>query len=189
MYPTELRLTLALSLGGSAAPSPKKNCSSCCTMISWCVPSGAFSRELEAGQLPAGGFGSTVPGFSQVGDGGPRRSGWDERKGRRRFVPVFVHGALQQFPGFLEDNRARRTGLGFALHHGFEVALEPVNPAVRVCPRIAQRFLLERSDGRVVQWQDFQQARPGGNQQADGELHRRYVLHQPQTYQSVQQVL
>src|ERR1022692_5067698 len=52
MYPTELRLTLALSLGGSAAPSPKKNCSSCCTMISWCVPSGAFSRELEAGQLP-----------------------------------------------------------------------------------------------------------------------------------------
>src|ERR1035438_10566052 len=166
MYPAELRLTLALSLGGSAAPSPKKNCSSCCTMISWCHP--AFSRELEAGQLPAGGFGSTVPGFGQVGDGGPRRSGWDERKGRRRFVPIFVHGALQQLPGFPNDHGARRASLslGIVLHHGFEVALEPVNLAVRVCPRIAQRFLLERSDGRVVQWQNFQQARPGGNQQA-----------------------
>ncbi len=30
---------------------------------------------LEAGQLPAGGFGSTVPGFGQVRDGDPRRSG------------------------------------------------------------------------------------------------------------------
>src|ERR1700693_5255200 len=128
MYPTELRLTLA-----RAAPSPKKNCSSCCPMISWCVPSGAFSRELEAGQLPAGGFGSTVPGFGQVGDGGPRRSGWDERKGRRRFVPVFVHGAMQQLPGFPDDHGARRASLGIALHHGFEVALEPVNLTVRVC--------------------------------------------------------
>src|ERR1700686_126984 len=157
MYPTELRLTLALSLCGSAAPSPKKNCSVCCTMISWCVPSGVFSRELEAGQLPAGGFGSTVPGFSQVGDGGPRRSRWNGRKWRWCFVPLFVHGALQQFPGFLEDHRARCTGLGFALHHGFDVALEPVNPAVRVCPRIAQRLLLEGADGRVVQWQNLQQ--------------------------------
>src|SRR3984893_1740244 len=176
MYPTELRLTLALSLGGSAAPSPKKNCSSCCTMISWCVPSGAFSRELEAGQLPAGGFGSTVPRFGQVGDGGPRRSGWDEWKWRRRFVPVFVHGALQQLPGFPDDHGARRASLGIALYHGFEVALEPVNLAIRVCPRIAQRFLLESSDGRVVKWPTFQQARPGGNQQADGELHRRDVF-------------
>src|ERR1039458_2195080 len=150
MYPAELRLTLALSLGGSTAPSPKKNCSICCTMISWCVPSGAFSRELEAGQLPAGGFGSTVPGFSQVGDGGPRRSGWNERKRRRRFVPVFVHGAMQQLPGFPDDHGARRASLGIALHHGVEVALEPVNPAVRVCPRIAQRLLLEGTDGSVV---------------------------------------
>src|ERR1700730_9483271 len=146
MYLAELRLTLALLLGGSAAPSPKKNCSICCTMISWCWPSGVFSRGLEAGQLPAGGFGSTVPRFGQVGDGGPQRSGWDERKERRRFVPVFVHGALQQFPGFPEDHGARRAGFGLALHHGFKVALEPVNPGVRVCPRIAQRLLLEGTD-------------------------------------------
>src|SRR5438105_9675440 len=51
--------------------------------------------------------------------------------------------------------------------HGFKVALEPVNPAVRVCPRIAQRLLLQGTDRGVVQWQNFQQARPGGNQQAD----------------------
>ena len=61
---------------------------------------------LEAGQLPAGGFGSTVPGFGQVGDGGPWRCRWDERKGRRRFIPAFVHGALQQLPGFPEDHGA-----------------------------------------------------------------------------------
>ena len=47
MYPTELRLTLAISLGGSAAPSPKKNCSSC-TMISWSWPSGVFSRGTRS---------------------------------------------------------------------------------------------------------------------------------------------
>src|ERR1019366_2925914 len=72
-------------------------------------------RGLEAGQLPAGGFGSTIPGFGQVRDGDPRRSGWVERKGRRRFVPVFVHGALQQLPGFPEDHGAWRAGLGLAL--------------------------------------------------------------------------
>ena len=75
IYLAALRLTLAPVLGGSAAPSPKKNCSICRTIISWCWPSGVFSRRLEAGQLPAGGFGSTVPGFGQVGDGGPQRSG------------------------------------------------------------------------------------------------------------------
>ena len=61
---------------------------------------------LEAGQLPAGGFGSTVPRFGQVRDSDPRRSGWVERKGCRRFVLVFVHGALQQLPGFPEDHGA-----------------------------------------------------------------------------------
>jgi hypothetical protein len=43
IYLAALRLTLAPVLGGSAAPSPKKNCSICCTMISWSWPSGVFS--------------------------------------------------------------------------------------------------------------------------------------------------
>src|SRR5207244_13204823 len=84
MYLAELRLTLAL-LGYEVG---RKRCAltkeellhllhdDLLVLAIRCSPGG-----LEAGQLPAGGFGSTVPRFGQVGDGGPQRPGGTSGRG------------------------------------------------------------------------------------------------------------
>jgi hypothetical protein len=77
MYLAELRLTLALGYEGG-----RKSCALTKAELLHLLHDdllGLAIRRvrggLEAGQLPAGGFGSTIPRFGQVGDGGPQRSG------------------------------------------------------------------------------------------------------------------
>src|SRR5579885_3652840 len=87
-------------------------------------------------QLLFGGFRSTIPGFGEVWDGGPRRK---VKVGRRGLV-------LRQCPDAAEDFLAGRSLTLFGADETLEGGAELVHFGIGVLPGVDQGMRVERRD-------------------------------------------
>ena len=145
---------------------------------------GAASHSIGS-KLLRGGFCSAVPGFAQMGDGGlGAGEGCDEREA---FVRGVVSGGIGQFPDFGEGGEAvftARVDTADQCHH---VLLQPVHAGVGMCPGVGEGGRIELTDEFLHQRQ-LEQARAGGNEEANGVLDRGDVADEIQVVDHPQQI-
>src|SRR5262245_49123258 len=109
--------------------------------------------SLKKGNLPFGRFRSTVPGLVQVGNRSPIRN---------------VRGSLpiRARPTLGEDLAARGLPPLGVLDRLLQLRAQPVDPRVRMLPPVTEGRRLKRTR-QTLRLQQFEQPRPGRNQQAD----------------------